>query len=75
MTRDLRRYARQTNFRLLIGFILILFTIGIGSIYLFYGAPAAMSGVLCLLFGLSLLVLIWLSLALMDWIVKRANRS
>jgi hypothetical protein len=58
VTRDLRRYARQTNFRLFLGFILILFLIGIGLIYVLYGAGAALSGVICLLFGLAPLVLI-----------------
>lgn len=75
MTRDLRRYARQTNLRLLFGFILILFLIGIGLIYAFYGREAAVLGVLCLVFGLAPLVIIWVSLWLIDWIVKRANRD
>lgn len=73
MTRDLRRYARQTNFRLLLGFILILFLIGIGLIYVFYGSGAALSGVICLLFGLAPLVLIWFALLIIDWIVRRAD--
>ena len=73
MTRDLRRYARQTNARLLIGGILILFVIGDGLIYLFYGRSAALMGLVCLIGGLAPLILIWLVLTLMGWIVKRAN--
>lgn len=75
MTRDLRRYARQTNIRLLFGFILILFLIGIGLIYVFYGRQAALLGVFCMIFGLSPLVIIWMSLAVIEWIVKRANQD
>ena len=75
MTRDLRRYARQTNTRLLAGGILILFLVGDGLIYLFYGPRAAVMGLLCLVAGLAPLLLIWLFLAGMEWIVKRANRG
>ncbi len=75
MTRDLRRYARQTNIRLLAGFILILFLIGIGLIYVFYGQQAAILGIICMIFGLSPLLVIWFSLAIIDWVVKRANRE
>jgi hypothetical protein len=75
VTRDLRRYARQTNIRLLFGFILILFLIGIGLIYVFYGRQAALLGVFCMIFGLSPLVIIWMSLAVIEWIVKRANQD
>jgi len=75
VTRDLRRYARQTDIRLLFGFILILFLIGIGLIYVFYGQQAAVLGVICLIFGLSPLVIIWMSLAVIEWIVKRAKED
>lgn len=75
MTRDLRRYARQTNIRLLFGFILILFLVGIGLIYVFYGRQAALLGFFCMIFGLSPLVIIWMSLAVIEWIVKRANQD
>ena len=73
MTRDLRKYARQTNFRLFAGFVLLLFLIGIGLIYLFFGRQAAVMGVVCLLAGLSPLLLIWLILLLIGWIVKKVN--
>jgi hypothetical protein len=72
--RDLRRYAKQTNTRLLVGFILILFLIGDGLIYIFYGRGAAVSGLICILAGLSPLVLIWLLLLAVEWIAKRADR-
>jgi TM2 domain-containing membrane protein YozV len=73
MTRDLRRYARQTNWRLLAGFIALLFIVGDGLIYVLYGAGAAVTGLLCLLAGLAPLLVIWLFLALLDWVARRAN--
>lgn len=71
--RDLRRYARQTNIRLIAGGLLLLFVVGDGLIYLIYGPSAAVSGLICLGVGLVPLVLIVLALAIIDWIVKRAN--
>ena len=73
--RDLRNYARQTNVRLGVGAFLLLFVVGLGLIYLIYGSGAAVTGFLCLLAGLSPLVLIFLALELLDWIQKRANRD
>ena len=73
MSRDLRKYARQTNFRLLVGGILILFTIGLGLIDWIYGREAALLGFTCLLLGLAPLVLIWLGLLVIDWIARRAD--
>jgi len=73
--RDLRKYARQTNVRLGVGALLLLFVVGTGLIYLFYGPGAAVTGFLCLLAGLTPLVLIFISLILLDWIQKRANRD
>ena len=75
MTRDLRKYARQTNVRLAVGAVLVLLIVGVGLIYWIYGPGAAMSGLLCLLAGLSPIVLIILALAILDWIGQRANRS
>lgn len=75
MTRDLRKYARQTNVRLGVGAALILLIVGVGLIYFTYGPGAAVTGLLCLLAGLSPIVLIVLSLAILDWIHQRANRS
>ena len=71
--RDLRRYARNTNFRLAAGFFLLLLLVGDGLIYLIYGPGAAVSGLLCIFAGLVPLVLIALGLLLMEYIVKKAN--
>ncbi len=75
LTRDLRKYAKQTNVRLIIGGLLVLFIVGDGLIYLFYGPGAALTGLLCLSGGLVPIVLILLFLLLIDWVVKRANRE
>jgi len=73
--RDLRNYAKQTNVRLGVGAFLLLFVVGVGLIYLIYGSGAAMMGMICLLAGLTPLVLIFLSFVVLDWIQKRANRD
>ena len=73
MSRDLRKYARNTNIRLLAGFILLLFVVGGSLIYMIYGWQGASFGFMCLLAGLAPLVLIAIVLWIMEWIVKRAN--
>ncbi len=71
MSTDLRRYARQTNIRLLAGFLLILFLVGDGLIYYLYGQGAAVIGLVCLFAGVAPLVLIGLILFGMELMVKR----
>lgn len=73
MTRDLRKYMRDTNARLIAGALLMLFVIGIGLIYLIYGAGAALMGLLCILGAFVPIGLIFLFLFLLDWVTKRAN--
>ena len=75
MTRDLRKYARQTNLRLAVGAILLLFIAGDGLIYLFYGASAALTGVLCILAGLVPLILIVIVLAIIEKAAKRGSQD
>jgi predicted PurR-regulated permease PerM len=75
MRRDLRHYASQTTFRLVAGALLLLFTIGLGAIWLIYGPYAALMGFLCLLGALIPIGLIALSIYGMDWVVKRGNRD
>ncbi|GAB4532196.1 MAG: hypothetical protein Fur0018_20690 [Anaerolineales bacterium] len=69
--RDLRKYASQTQVRSLLAFIVILFTVGLGLIYVFYGPGSAMMGALCALGGLAPLVLIFLFLWGLDWFLHR----
>ncbi len=73
--RDLRKYARDTNTRLIVGALLVLFIVGDGLIYFFYGPGAALTGLLCLIGGLLPIALIFLFFVLLDWVVKRANRE
>ena len=75
MSRDLRKYARQTNIRLMAGAILVLFIVGDGLIYLIYGSGAALTGLMCLLAGMVPVVLTLFILLLLDWIRKRADRD
>lgn len=51
MAEDLRRYARQTRFQLVLGFLMLLFVVGDGLIYLIYGREAAVLGLVCLASG------------------------
>ena len=75
MARDLRQYSRQTWLRLIIGAILLIFIVGDGLIYFFYGRSAAVMGAVCLLLGLAPLFLIWIAMLALEYIVKRANRG
>ena len=75
MSRDLRKYARNTNIRLLAGFILLLFFVGGSLIYMIYGPQGAIVSFICLLAGLAPLALIALILWGMEWIVKRVNEE
>ena len=75
MTRDLRKYVRQTNFRLAVGALVLLFFVGDGLIYVFYGPNAATMGLICLFSGLIPVAMIVFILFLIDWISKRVNRD
>jgi hypothetical protein len=75
MARDLRRYASQTNFRLVVGGLLLLFIIGDGLIYYFYGKGAAVLGLFCILAGMVPVVLTVFVILFMDWIRKRIDRG
>jgi hypothetical protein len=75
MSRDLRKYARNTNVRLAVGAFFLLFVVGIGLIYLIYGSQAAVLGFVCLLGALLPVLLILLFLFITDWILKRAERD
>jgi uncharacterized membrane protein YuzA (DUF378 family) len=73
MPRDLRKYAEQTNIRLIIGGLALLLVVGLGLIYFFHGPGAAMSGMLCILVGLVPLILIWMLFFALEKITKRAQ--
>ena len=73
--RDLRKYSRNTNVHLIIGFIFLLFLVGDGLIYLFYGRGAAISGLICIFGGFVPILMIIGLFAVMDFVIKKANEE
>ncbi len=75
MASDLRKHSRQTQIRLVIGFLLLVFTLGEGLIWIFYGRGAMLVGLLCL--GAAMIPVIAVGLALwgIEAVVKRADRD
>lgn len=73
--RDLRKYARNTNSRLVFGFIFLLFLVGDGLIFLFYGRGAALTGLICILGGFVPILLIIGLFAVIDNVIKNANEE
>jgi len=73
MPQDLRKYIAQTKIRLLIGFCLLLFSLGLGLIAILYGWRSALLGLFCLLgSGLPIGLIALLMLGL-DKIVRKNN--
>ena len=75
MSRDLRKYMKDTNVRLIVGALALLFIVGDGLIWIIYGFGAAVMGLLCMLGAFVPIGLILLFLKLSDWIMKRAGRD
>ena len=73
MSKDLRKFSRDTNVRLAVGAFLLLFVVGIGLIWVIYGQAAAGMGFVCLLAALLPVILISVVFLVMDWILKRAR--
>ena len=73
--RDLRKYSRQTNTGLVAGTISLVFIVGLGLIYIFYGQSSAVTGLACLLVAFIPIILVILSLWVMEKIVKKANQD
>ena len=73
MSRDLREYTKNTQVRLIAGFLILVLLVGDGLIYVFYGRGAALLGLACMLGALLPVGLIILFLWITDRIVK--NRS
>ena len=73
MSRDLRKYRRQTTFRLILGGLALLFIVGTGLIALIYGKEAAISGLICLGLGMIPLAAILIFFWVIDWIVRRSR--
>jgi hypothetical protein len=75
MGRDLRRYARITQARLIVGAVALTLTVGAGLIWWVYGPQAAALGAICILAGVVPSLLILIGLLAFEWIVRRANRD
>jgi hypothetical protein len=71
--RDLRAFAKQTNVRLAVGAILTLLIVGGGLIWLIYGPGAASFGLICVLAGLTPVLLIVLVFWVIDRILQNAR--
>ena len=71
MVKDIRKYTKVTLSRSVAGFLILVFLVGIGLIYLLYGQGAALAGLSCLLAAMLPVGLVVLFLWLMDRFVKR----
>ena len=71
MSRDLRKYTKNTNVRLVIGFLALVFLVGDGLIFLFYGREAGIFGLVCLLGALVPVLLTIIFLAIAERVVKK----
>lgn len=74
VVRDLREYTKKTETRLIAGFLLLVFLIGDGLIFLFYGKEAGLLGFVCILSALLPVLIVVLFLWIADQFVKR-NQS
>ena len=70
MSKDLRAYAKSTQMRMIAGFLLLVFLVGDGLIFLFYGRGAGLAGLICLLGALLPIILVVFFFFLADRIVK-----
>lgn len=69
MSKDLRKYAQSTQVRLIAGFLLLVFLVGDGLIFIFYGRGAGLAGLICLLGAMLPIVLVVFFLWIADRIV------
>ncbi len=71
--RDLRKYTKETNVRLVLGAFILLLVVGVGLIWVIYGGGAAGLGLTCLLAALMPVILILSVFLVIDWILSRAR--
>jgi len=64
---NLRKHRRQTERNLAIGALVLLFLVGGGLIWYFYGVGAALAGWVCMGSGVALFGGLYLVLKLMEW--------
>jgi hypothetical protein len=75
MPRNLRKYASQTTVQLIIGGLVLLFLVGLGLIWFFYGFQTALLGLLCMLGGLVPIGLVVLIMGGLDFFLKKVNKD
>ena len=68
---DPKKYHTQTKFRLVLWFVFLLITVGLGMIWLIYGKNAAFMGLFCLLGMVVPVGLVALVMFGLDRIVKK----
>lgn len=73
MSKDLRKYSRETGVRLALGAFILLFVVGVGLIWVFYGEGAAGMGFVCLLAALFPIILILAIFLAIEWVLKHAR--
>ena len=73
MSRDLRKYTRETNIRLIFGAFILLLIVGVGLVWLIYGQGAGGMALVCLLAALAPIVLILGVFLAIDWILSHAR--
>jgi len=66
-------YASQTKYRVVLWFVFILFFVGLGLIWLFFGRNAAITGFFCLLGAEIPVGLIAIFLLGLDFFVKKSQ--
>ena len=71
MSIDLRKYAKQTETRLIVGFLLLVFIVGDGLIFYFYGTGAGLAGLICLAGVMLPVFMVVLFLWIAERVVKR----
>ena len=71
MSRDLREYAKSTKVRLVIGSLVLVFLVGGGLIFLFYGKEAGIFGLICMFGALVPVLLVIIFLLIADRVVKK----
>ena len=73
MSKDLRKYSRDTNVRLGVGAFLLLLIVGGGLVWAIYGAGAGGMALTCLFAGGMAILLIIAVFFAIDWILGRAR--
>jgi len=71
VSRDLREYSKNTKTRLILGFLALIFLVGDGLIFLFYGKESGILSLICTLGALIPVGLIIIFLVIADRVVKK----